>query len=138
MLPHLFYIIATAPVQQLLCFPNGDDCFSGSTNLTLTTYEACCQPLLVDSTTRRSFMSGGHCFECIGKNTAYKTMLSCYFLHSAVIGLDQPMYTLNESNTVYTRRLRLLAPTGYTGFARPRLRLNGIPGTAGGEHRFMN
>ena len=24
-----------------------------------------------------------------------------------------------------------LAPTGYTGFARPRLRLNGIPGTAG-------
>ena len=84
MLPHLFYIIATAPVQQLLCFPNGDDCFSGSTNLTLTTYEACCQPLLVDSTTRRSFMSGGHCFECIGKNTAYKTMLSCYFLHSAV------------------------------------------------------
>ena len=49
------------------------------------------------------------------------------------IGLDQPMYTLNENNTVYTRRLRLLAPTGYTGFARPRLRLNGIPGTAGGE-----
>ena len=52
---------------------------------------------------------------------------------SVVIDLDQPMYTLNESNTVYTRRLRLLAPTGYTGFARPRLRLNGIPGTAGGE-----
>ena len=54
-------------------------------------------------------------------------------LISVEIGLDQPMYTLNESNTVYTRRLRLLAPTGYTGFARPRLRLNGIPGTAGGE-----
>ena len=52
---------------------------------------------------------------------------------SAGIGLDQPMYTFNESNTVYTRRLRLLAPTGYTGFARPRLGLNGIPGTAGGE-----
>ena len=57
-----------------------------------------------------------------------------------VIGLDQPVYTLNESNTVYTRRLKLLAPTGYQGFARPRLRLrlNGIPGTAGGKHRFMN
>ena len=52
---------------------------------------------------------------------------------SVEIGLDQPMYTLNESNTVYTRRLRLLAPTDYTEFARPRLRLNGIPGTAGGE-----
>ena len=53
--------------------------------------------------------------------------------YSAVIGLDQPMYTLYESNTAYTIRLRLLAPTGYTGIARPRLRLNGIPGTAGGE-----
>ena len=52
---------------------------------------------------------------------------------SVEIGLDQPMYTLNESNTVYTRRLRLLAPTGYNGFARPRLRLNGILGTAVGE-----
>ena len=31
-------------------------------------------------------------------------------------------------------RLRLLAPAGYTGFEKPRLRLNGIPGTASGEY----
>ena len=59
--------------------------------------------------------------------------MTASFHISVEIGLDQPQYTLNENNTVYTRRLRLLAPTGYTGFARPRLRLNGIPGTAGGE-----
>ena len=58
------------------------------------------------------------------------SLIHNYFVE---IGLDQPMYTLNESNAVYTRRLRLLAPTGYNGFARPRLRLNGIPGTASGE-----
>ena len=54
-------------------------------------------------------------------------------MNSPEIGLDQAQYTFNENNTVYTSRLRLLAPTGYTGFARPRLRLNGIPGTASGE-----
>ena len=46
------------------------------------------------------------------------------------------MYTLNESSTVYMRRLRLLAPTGYTGPARPRVRLNRIFGTAGGERWY--
>ena len=53
---------------------------------------------------------------------------------STVIGLEQSMYTLNENNTVYMRRLRLLAPANNVLFARPRLRLNGIPGTASGEY----
>ena len=129
----------------------------------LRTYEACCQPLLDDNTVRRSFVSNGRCFECISKYSScmpalyysYYTQYDIVFLSYratsflaicsttsiiliifAVIGLDQPMYTLNESSTVYMRRLRLLAPTGYTWFARPRLRLNGISGTAGGERRY--
>ena len=56
--------IATA---QNLCFPDGDDCFSGGTDPALRTYEACCQPLLDDNTVRRSFVSNGRCFECIRK-----------------------------------------------------------------------
>ena len=66
---------------QNLCFTSGDDCFSGPTNLSLTTYEACCQPLLVDNTTRRSFVSGGRCFECIGENmqnTMHFIVLLCF------------------------------------------------------------
>ena len=48
-------------------FTSADDCFSGGTDPALTTYEACCQPLLDDNTVRRSFVSNGRCFECIRK-----------------------------------------------------------------------
>ena len=58
--------------------------------------------------------------------------LSCFHI-SIVIGLEEAQYTLNENNTVYMRRLRLLAPPNNVLFARPRLRLNGIPGTASCE-----
>ena len=61
---HVSPPIATA---QNLCFTSGDDCFSGSTDSVLRTYEACCQPLLDDNTVRRSFVSNGRCFECIRK-----------------------------------------------------------------------
>ena len=50
-----------------------------------------------------------------------------------VLGLDQPMYSLIENNTVHMLRLKLLSSTRSHGFDRPRLRLKSIPGTATGE-----
>ena len=50
-----------------------------------------------------------------------------------VLGLDQPMYSLVENNTVHMLRLKLLSSPHSHGFDRPRLRLKSIPGTATGE-----
>ena len=59
--------------------------------------------------------------------------------NDAVIGLEQDSYTLNEGNTVYSIRLRVLSPADSAGFTfgRPRLRLLGIPGTATGKLFYM-
>ena len=48
----------------------------------------------------------------------------------AVLGLEEPTYTLNENNTAYQLRLRVLS-TNITMLQKTaRLRPNAIPGTA--------
>ena len=54
---------------------------------------------------------------------------SCLLLH-AVLGLEEPTYTLNESNTAYQLRLRVLSPNNTILLKSARLQPTAIPGTA--------
>ena len=82
--PIQVYSFIIVILQQPLCFTSFDDCFSGGIDLTLTTYEACCQPLLDDNTIRRSFVSNDRCSECISK-------YGCY-MHASMILYTQCIY----------------------------------------------
>ena len=59
--------IHLAATAQNLCFTSADNCFTGGTDSALRTYEACCQPLIIENTIRRSFLTDGRCHECISK-----------------------------------------------------------------------
>ena len=48
----------------------------------------------------------------------------------AVLGLEDLTYTLNENNTAYQLRLKVLSPDNTILIRSARLRPNGIPGTA--------
>ena len=99
-----------------------------------TTFETCCRAVLDNNTIERSFRSNGRCFGCIGKEAlALHWLVITHNVIPLVLGIDQPMYSLIENNTMYMLKLKLLSLPHSHGFDRPRLRLKSIPGTATGK-----
>ena len=66
--PYMVSLSLSLLVAAQTCYTGSSDCFGGNTYTTLSTYDACCDPLRTDSSVRRSFeLANGVCSECIRK-----------------------------------------------------------------------